>query len=153
MKPTAAEKARRVEEVKQALIQGLPRYAIVENLRTRYSVGRATVDNYIRAARIALERDLAEARPYLLGEHIAHRRDLRLRFRKAGDLHGELKAAIDEAKILGLYEDRLRLVGWQDEIIALIKDGRITTDDARQELGDELATELFERAGLPAVAS
>jgi hypothetical protein len=115
-------------------------------------VTERTIDRYVSDARQALERDLAEARPYLLGEHIAHRRDLRIRFRKAGDLHGELKAAIDEAKILGLYEERLRIIGLEAELAILIKDGRITYKDASEELGDELARELFERAGLPAVA-
>jgi hypothetical protein len=57
-------------------------------------------------------------------------------------------------KIFGIYEaTKLKIFGWQDEVLALIRDGRITLDDARQELGDELATELFERVGIPAVAS
>jgi hypothetical protein len=150
MKPTVAELNRRVEETKQALLSGMPRFAIVQNLTVRYDVATRTIDNYIAKAREALEDDLAAARPYMLAEHIAHRRDLRRRFRQASDLHGELKAAQDEAKLLMLYEMTVRVKDWRDEVIALLKDGRITPEDVTRELGDELATELFNAAGIPA---
>ena len=120
MKPTAAELNLRIEEVKQALLSGMPRYAIVENVKKKYGVSISTGDNYIAKARKALDNDLKKARPYMLAEHIAHRRDLRTRFRKANDLHGELKAAQDEAKILGLYPAiRTELTGLAGKAVAI----------------------------------
>jgi len=59
--------------------------------------------NYMRDARANILAISAEARPYLLAEHLAHRRDMRRRAQKAGDLQAELLAAKDEAKLLGLY--------------------------------------------------
>lgn len=45
----------------------------------------------------------------------------------------------------------IHITGWQREVLDLIQSGRITAEQARQELGDELATELFESAGIPAI--
>jgi hypothetical protein len=148
MKPTAAELNLRIEEVKQALLSGMPRYAIVENVKKRYGVSISTGDNYIAKARKALDNDLAKARPHMLAEHIAHRRDLRTRLRKAGDLNGELKAAQDEAKLLGLYAPQtMVLQSWQDEVVELLKRGEIAPEDVRAAY-PELAQQFFARAGV-----
>lgn len=47
----------------------------------------------------------------------------------------------------GLYNDKVAHT-WQAEIIQLLREGEITADELRQDLGDELATELFERANI-----
>ena len=57
----------------------------------------------MRDARTNILAISAEARPYMLAEHIAIRRDIRRRAQKAGDFQAELHAAKDEAKLLGLY--------------------------------------------------
>lgn len=46
-----------------------------------------------------------------------------------------------------LYNDKM-VHTWQQEVIELLKSGRVTPDEVLQELGDELATELFEQIGL-----
>lgn len=38
---------------------------------------------------------------------------------------------------------------WRSDLIDLIKNGKLTLDAVRQELGNDLATELFIAAGLP----
>lgn len=146
-KPTKYEKTLRVETVKQALIQGLTRYSILRNVSEKYSVTERTVENYIAEARKQLETELAAARPYMIGEHIAHRRDLRQRMRKAGDLHGELRVAQDEAKLLSLYEYKIK--GWHDDIVAMLKNGEIDPSIVAAAYPD-LAAQFFAMAGVKA---
>jgi len=114
MKPTTAELDRRIEEVKQALITAMPRYAIVRNMAERYGVAERTADNYIAKAKTALKTEHEADRPYLMAEHVAHRRNLRAQFRRQNDYYGELKAAQDEAKLLGLYPATRHELGGPD---------------------------------------
>lgn len=52
----------------------------------------------------------------------------------------------------GILIDKLQLLNgkptWRGEIIDLLKSGAISPDDVVSELGDELATELFNAAGV-----
>ena len=110
-KPTAYEKESRVEAAKLMLLSGLSRAQIVQNLTKRYDVKDRTIDNYLAEAREVLQAELETIRPYALAEHIAHRRGLRAQLRHNKDYMGELKAAQDEAKLLGLYVDRTEITG------------------------------------------
>jgi phage terminase small subunit len=59
--------------------------------------------------------------------------------------------ALDKlARHYGLYNDRLE-VTWKTEIIQLIKDGRLTQEEVAEEMGADLASELFAAAGVPIV--
>jgi hypothetical protein len=51
---------------------------------------------------------------------------------------------------LGLFKEQVQIETWQDKVIGLLRDGKVTPDDVRDELGDDLATELFAAAGIPA---
>lgn len=57
----------------------------------------------------------------------------------------------------GILIDKLQLLSgkptWRGEIIDLLKSGAITPDDVVSELGDELATELFDAAGVARLTS
>lgn len=44
--------------------------------------------------------------------------------------------------------DRRREIAWQDDVIQLIRDGLITRADVEQELGHELAAQLFDSASI-----
>ena len=44
-------------------------------------------------------------------------------------------------------------IAWRSEVLGLIRSGSITAEDVREELGDELAEELFESAGISITAS
>src|SRR5690349_23451155 len=62
----------------------------------------------------------------------------------------KLKISERRSKLLGLdmpvkYEE----VTWQSEVLALYKSEQITREQIEQELGHDLATELFKSAGLP----
>lgn len=61
------------------------------------------------------------------------------------------------ATAAGILIDKAQLLSgkptWRGEIIDLLKSGAITPDDVVSELGDELATELFDAAGVARVAS
>lgn len=153
MKPTIAERNRRVEEVKQLLLQGEARTVILRNISERYGVTERTVENYLSSARVGLDKDLAQARPYMLAEHIAHRRDLRIRFRKRDDLYGELKAAQDEAKLFGLYIERTDVTTAGKPLPATeIHLGDVTDDQLRNRLA-ALAAATLAAAGGGAIQS
>jgi hypothetical protein len=47
-------------------------------------------------------------------------------------------------KFHGLLVDRVKHEDWRTDIIALYRDGKVTQEQIRNELGDELAQELFE---------
>jgi hypothetical protein len=54
-------------------------------------------------------------------------------------------------KFHGLVVDRVKVEDWRTDIIALLKDGKITPEQVRDELGNELAEELFVSVGLSSV--
>ena len=53
---------------------------------------------------------------------------------------------------IGILVDKVQLLSgeptWRGEIIDLLRDGTITREMVVEELGDELATELFDAAGV-----
>jgi hypothetical protein len=130
IKPTVVEHDRRIEEVKQALISAARRYSIVQNFTVRYGISVRTVDGYIAKAKAALDAEFEANRPYLMAEHIAHRRDLRQRMRQSGDLYGELRVAQDEAKLEGLYPATKTEISGKDG-------GAIVYRDETKELSDD----------------
>jgi len=53
--------------------------------------------------------------------------------------------------LLAKYHDlvnRVRVVSWQDEVVTLLKEGKVTPEQVRNELGYDLAQELFKSIGL-----
>lgn len=68
-------------------------------------------------------------------------------------LHDSQTALVHLGKHLGLFKDQVQVETWKDKIIGLLKDGKVTPDDVREELGDDLATQLFNAAGIPATTS
>ena len=56
------------------------------------------------------------------------------------------------ATAVGILTDKLQLLTgqptWRGEIIDLLKSGAVTRDEVTEELGDELASELFDAAGI-----
>jgi phage terminase small subunit len=51
-------------------------------------------------------------------------------------------------KFHGLLVDRVKVEDWRSEIIGLLKDGKISPEQVRKELGDGIAEELFNASGL-----
>lgn len=60
--------------------------------------------------------------------------------------YNHIKLALE---MTGEHTDKIKVVGWQDEIVALLKEGKVTAEEVMDDLGAELAQELFESAGLP----
>ncbi len=51
-------------------------------------------------------------------------------------------------KFHGLLVDRVKVDDWRSDIIALLKDGKVTPEQVQHELGIELAQELFNAVGI-----
>jgi len=51
-------------------------------------------------------------------------------------------------KFHGLLVDRVKVDDWRSDIIALLKDGKVTPEQVQHELGIELAQELFNTVGI-----
>ena len=66
-------------------------------------------------------------------------------------LYDAQSALVHIGKHLGLFKDQVQIETWRDKVIELLKDGSVTPDDVRSELGDDLAVELFKSAGIPAI--
>ena len=70
------------------------------------------------------------------------------------ELHDGQAALVHAGRHLQLFTDKLDITfTWKAEIIDLLKSGRITTFQVIEELGSDLARELFESAGIPIVAA
>ncbi len=66
-------------------------------------------------------------------------------------LGGNVTALIFALKTQGRargYGDQFKVETWHDEILNLIKSGKVTEEEVIEELGNELATELFATANL-----
>jgi phage terminase small subunit len=62
----------------------------------------------------------------------------------------DAKAALDTlARYHGLLLDRLKVEDWRSEAIDLIRRGAVKYEPLVEELGEDLATELFKSAGVP----
>lgn len=62
------------------------------------------------------------------------------------ELYDAQAALVHLGKYHALFTDRVRFE-WQEEILALLRAGQITPEQVREDLGDKLANELFERVG------
>jgi hypothetical protein len=153
-KATRLEQATRVETVRQLILSGNEHGRIVQQVAEKWAISERMGWRYLSKAQAAILAVTTPSREYLLAEHMAVRIDIRRRAREAHDLRAELAAAQDEAKLFGLYPDaNVRLLTWQDKVIELLVKGQVTPQDVTEEFGDDLATDLFRRAGLPAGTS
>jgi hypothetical protein len=133
-KSTRLETVTRVETVRQLIISGVEASAIVRTVAEKWTVKDRQAWNYVIKARAEIAIITQQARPYLLAEHIAVRRDIRRRAREAHDLRAEIAAAQDEAKLFGLYpSEKVEIFDWR-------KDAQAAGVDP-----DSLVAELFSK--------
>jgi len=136
-KATQVEIDKRIEATKALLIEGYDSDFICQDLSGRYGVSLRQAERYLAAARDRLKTYVAADRAALFAEHIAHRRDMRRRAAKKGDLRTELAVAQDEAKLLDLYPaDRHEHVGpgggpIQTETTQKLDLRKLTSDELR----------------------
>ena len=56
-------------------------------------------------------------------------------------------------KYHALFTEKIQIEDWRSPIIQLIRDGDLTPAQVKSELGESLAQELFDSAGIPITAS
>lgn len=151
-KATRLETDTRVETVRQFILRGDETSDIVRAATETWGIKDRQAWYYIGKAREKIQELSELARPYLLAEHIAVRRDIRMRAQKAGDLRAELAAAQDEAKLFGLYpaEEHNVNLDWQGAFRAK----GIDPNEVKEQVIDAVTPKLIEvPASLPLTAA
>lgn len=130
--------------------QGYPsREGSLSNVSKHLGVPRSTLQGWFNGTRNPVPPDMRHEKRLNLLEELA-------------DLLGltilAARNTVDEANFreqvtgIGILVDKIQLLSgqptWRGEVIDLIKSGVVTPDMVKDELGDELATELFIAAGL-----
>lgn len=63
------------------------------------------------------------------------------------ELYDAQAALVHMGKHYALFTDKLKLEDWQDELLNLWRNGKVTERDIREDLGDKLADDFFKRVG------
>lgn len=64
-----------------------------------------------------------------------------------------LKIEDRRSRLLGLDAPQRHMIGWEEEVMELLMKGEVTQEDVREELGEDLARQLFESIGIDFVES
>ncbi len=134
----------RVEAVYRLILDGWTREQILQNT-ANWRVSERQRDSYIAAANARIEATAAPVR----AEH--HRRAVAAHYqllREAKTVREKLAVWQALAKLIGLNAPDELVVTWRDEVIDLLRSGAVAPEVVEAELGDELATELFNAAGV-----
>lgn len=122
-------------------------------------IGRGDLTQYLTVGgELDIERLKEDGKGHLIKKY---RRTRRTVHRKDGGiietelLEAELypaDAAHDKLmRYHGLYNDKV-VHTWKEEVLELLRLGKVTETEVKQELGDELASELFDAAGIRATS-
>jgi phage terminase small subunit len=103
-----------------------------------------TIDEYGHTS-IDLPRMKAEGKMHLVKKYKVTKQSVEL------ELYDAQSALLTLGKHHGLWVDK-DTADWRKEIIALLKAERITPEQVRAEVGEELARDLFKSAGISTVA-
>ncbi len=109
MKTTKAARLQRISDVAQLVAEGADRRALIRYASETWGVCERVVDDYLAGARELLRAQAEEDAADAMARHLAMRRDLYQTARSGGDVRGALEVARDEAKLLGMYTDRLQM--------------------------------------------
>lgn len=134
----------RVEAVYRLILDGWTREQILQNT-ANWRVSERQRDSYIAAANARIEATAAPIR----AEH--HRRAVAAHYqllREAKTVREKLAVWQALAKLIGLNAPDELVVTWRDEVIDLLRSGAVAPEVVEAELGDELARELFNAAGV-----
>lgn len=69
------------------------------------------------------------------------------------ELYDGQAALVHLGRHYALFKDRIQVEDWRTEIIQLLREGKISPEQVMNELGKDLATELFISAGISIAAS
>jgi hypothetical protein len=64
------------------------------------------------------------------------------------ELHDPQSAIVHMGRHYKLFTDKIKIEDWRHEFIQLIREGKLDYKDVREEIGADLASELFESAGV-----
>lgn len=65
------------------------------------------------------------------------------------ELHDPQAAAVQLGRYYKLFTDRVEVTDWQTEAVMAIRSGEVDYVELVEEFGDDLATQLFQQAGVP----
>jgi len=143
-KADKATAERRVEAVYRLILDGWTTEQIRHNT-SDWRVTERQIERYIAAANARIEATAAPIR----AEH--HRRAVAAHYqllREAKTVREKLAVWQALAKLIGLNAPDELVVTWRDEVIDLLRSGAVAPEVVEAELGDELARELFDAAGV-----
>lgn len=65
------------------------------------------------------------------------------------ELHDPQAAAVQLGRYYKLFTDKVEITDWQTEAVMAIRSGEVDYVELVEEFGDDLATQLFQQAGVP----
>ncbi len=65
------------------------------------------------------------------------------------ELHDPQAAAVQLGRYYKLFTDRVEIMDWQVEAVQAIRSGEVDYESLATEFGNDLATQLFQQAGIP----
>ena len=101
-KSTAAEKARRVAEVYGLLSRAAARQEVLQYAANNWDVSERTADEYIKEARLQIEKDCELSRQAFLGECLARLRTYEAMAAKRGQLQVATNSVRLQTELTGL---------------------------------------------------
>jgi len=152
--PSAAERESRVSTVMTMLLSGARRIEVVQFSAKTWGIKTRQADKLIADATQWIRENAAKTRDEQITEHIGRMDTVYRSAFGAGDYHAAIKAQQDKAKLIALYPDpKLKVESWQDEVMRLLREGKVGADDVLAEFGDTNETrKLIVAAGIPADA-
>lgn len=148
-KASVSEIEERVSRVYELLISGAKRADILQYATKKaWGVEDRQVDNYIARAKEEITRLARIDRDYALG---AARARLNLLFYRALNIQ-DFKTALAVQKEINALEGfnapKKIEISWQDQAVSDIRAGSVTFEALAEAFDHDLATSLFERAGV-----
>lgn len=148
-KSTSVETEARISKVYEMLISGAKRAEILQYAtKKEWGVDDRQVDNYIARAKHAISQQSEVKRNYILGTARAR---LNLLFYRALNIQ-DYKTALAVQKEInaleGLNAPQKIEISWQDQAVADIRAGLVTFEALAEAFNNDLATQLFTRAGV-----
>lgn len=150
-KPTGTELDKRVNQVLKLLINGLSYQEIFQFVseKTDWDVTERTIANYIARANAIFRDKSVIDREAQIGKAIARLENLYARNMQITDFKAALAAQKELNNLLGLYAPaKHELITWETKALEYIREGKIKFPAAAAEFGDELAKDLFKKAGV-----
>lgn len=147
-----AEVTRRVDQIFHLMVKGKSRLQILQHAseKTTWKVSERTVDEYIARAKKLLAKHSEPKKAVELGKAF-----LRLEYLFDQNLGiNDFKAALAVQKeinaMLGLNAPKaLEIQTWETKALDYIKEGKVKYPAFAAEFGTDLATKLFQQAGVP----